>query len=386
RFKVQTQPGEQVAQNNAREALMQVKDRAEKVLYYEGEPRAELKFLRRAVEQDKNLQIVSLDRTAENKYYRQGVSTPDELVGGFPKTREELFQYRAIILGSVQAASFTPDQLRMLADFVSKRGGSLLVLGGRRSFAEGGWGGTPVGEVLPVVIGASNSKYFAELSVRPTRAGAITPITQIGATEDASASKWNDMPDLSAVNMIREVKPGATVLLTGTDKARQDHVVLAFQRYGRGKAFAMPVQDTWVWRVDAKMAVTDTTHAMFWRRLIRWLVDGVPGQVNVSTTADRVEPGETVKLAAEVLDRGYVEVNDSRVVARITSPSGKTSEVPVEWIVTRDGDYRAAFVPDESGIYDIRVVADRDQKELGAASMHVRVSAGDAEYFDAAMR
>ena len=385
-FKVPTQAGEQVTQNNAREALMQVNDRAEKVLYYEGEPRAELKFLRRAVEQDKNLQIVSLDRTAENKYYRQGVSTPDELVGGFPKTREELFQYRAIILGSVEAASFTPDQLRMLADFVSKRGGSLLMLGGRRSFAEGGWGGTPVGDVLPVVIGASNSKYFAELSVRPTRAGAITPITQIGATEDASASKWNDMPDLSAVNMIREVKPGATVLLTGTDKARQDHVVLAFQRYGRGKAFAMPVQDTWVWRMDAKMAVTDTTHAMFWRRLIRWLVDGVPGQVNVSTTADRVEPGETVKLAAEVLDRGYVEVNDSRVVARITSPSGKTSEVPVEWTVTRDGDYRAAFVPDESGIYDIRVVADRDQKELGAASMHVRVSAGDAEYFDAAMR
>jgi hypothetical protein len=146
------------------------------------------------------------------------------------------------------------------------------------------------------------------------------------------------------------------------------------------------VQDTWLWRMDAKMAVTDTTHAMFWRRMVRWLVDGVPGQVNVSTTADRVEPGEPVKLAAEVLDPAYSEVNDSRVVARITSPSGKTSEVPVEWTVTRDGDYRASFVPDESGIYNIRVVAERAEKEVGAATMQVRVSAGDAEYFDAAMR
>ena len=94
-------------------ALIQVNDRAEKVLYYEGEPRVELKFLRRAVEDDKNLQVVSLDRTAENNYYRQSVSNPDELVGGFPKTREELFQYRAIILGSVEAASFSPEQLRM---------------------------------------------------------------------------------------------------------------------------------------------------------------------------------------------------------------------------------------------------------------------------------
>jgi uncharacterized membrane protein len=385
-FKVPTQSGEQVTQNNARDALIQVNDRTEKVLYYEGEPRVELKFLRRAVEEDKNLQVVSLDRTAENKYYRQSVSTSDELVGGFPKTREELFQYRAIILGSVEAASFSPEQLRMLADFVSKRGGGLLMLGGRRSFAEGGWGGTPVGDVLPVVMGAANSKYFTELSVRPTRAGTLTPVTQIGATEDASASKWSDMPDLSAVNLIREVKPGATILLTGVDKARQDHVVLAFQRYGRGKAFAMPVQDTWIWRMDAKMAVTDTTHAMFWRRLIRWLVDGVPSQVNVSTTADRVEPGETVKLAAEVLDPAYVEVNDSRVVAHITSPSGKTSDVPVEWTVTRDGDYRATFVPEESGVYNIRVAAERNQKDLGTATMQVRVSAGDAEYFDAAMR
>jgi hypothetical protein len=125
---------------------------------------------------------------------------------------------------------------------------------------------------------------------------------------------------------------------------------------------------------------------MFWRRMIRWLVDGVPNQVNVTTTADRVEPGEPIKLAAEVLDAAYAEVNDSRVVARVTSPSGKVSELPVDWTVTRDGDYRTTFVPEEAGLYDIRVAAARDQKDIGAAQLHVRVSAGDAEYFDAAMR
>jgi len=138
--------------------------------------------------------------------------------------------------------------------------------------------------------------------------------------------------------------------------------------------------------MDAKVAVTDTTHTMYWRRLIRWLVDGVPEQVNITTNADRVEPGEPVKLTAEVLDQAYVEVNDSRVVAHVTAPSGKTTDVPVEWTVSRDGDYRATFVPDESGVYDVTVTADRDQKTLGKSSMHVRVSAGDAEYFDAAMR
>jgi uncharacterized membrane protein len=386
KFKVPTQKDEQVTQNNSRDALIQVNDRAEKVLYYEGEPRFEYKFLRMAVKGDKNLQVVSLDRTAENKYYRQDVTNADELLGGFPKTREELFQYRGLILGSVEAASFTPEQLRMIADFVNKRGGGLLMLGGRRSFNEGGWGGTPVGEVLPVVIENSNTKYFSEVQAKPTRAGATYPVTQVAGDEKASAAKWNEMPAVTSVNAIHLAKPGATVLLSGLDNRKQEQIVLAYQRYGRGKAIAMPIQDSWLWKMDAKMPVEDTTHAMFWRRLIRWLVDGVPEQVNVSTTADRVEPGEAIKLSTEVLDAAYVEVNDSRVVARVTSPSGKTTEVPVEWTVTKDGDYRASFTPDESGIYDIKVTAARDQKDLGSADMHVRVSAGDAEYFDAGMR
>src|SRR6478735_1414883 len=205
RFQIQPQPGEQVTQNNSRDAMVEVADRRERVLYMEGEPRPEAKFVRRAVSDDPNLAVTILQRTAEDKYLRLDVGSPDEVVGGFPKTREELFAYRAIILGSVEAASFTPDQLRMLADFVSKRGGGLLMLGGRRSFAEGGWGGTPVAEVLPVEFDAGargnsgDSGYFARLSVHPTRAGAVYPVTQLAENEKASATKWDGMPTVSAV-------------------------------------------------------------------------------------------------------------------------------------------------------------------------------------------
>src|SRR5262249_27209199 len=213
---------------------------------------------------------------------------------------------------------------------------------------------------------------------------------QIAGDEKSSAGKWDAMPALTTVNPVRLVKPGATVLLNAADNRRQEQVVLAYQRYGRGKAVAMPVQDSWIWRMDVKMAVNDSTHQMFWRRLIRWLVDGVPDQVNLTTTSDRVEPGETVKLTAEVMDGAYVEVNDSRVVATITAPSGKTTEIPIDWTVTRDGDYRTSFVPDETGIYKVSVNASRatsgGSKDLGTAVMDVRVSAGDSEYFDAAMR
>ena len=103
---------------------------------------------------------------------------PEELVGGFPKTREELFAYRGLILGSVEAGAFTGDQLQMIADFVDRRGGGLLMLGGARSFGEGGYGGTPVADALPLLIDprtrASDPAPLVRLKVSadPRRTGA----------------------------------------------------------------------------------------------------------------------------------------------------------------------------------------------------------------------
>ena len=78
-----------------------------------------------------NLQLVTLQRTAENKHLRLDIDAAGvELAAGFPKTREELFAYRGLVLGSVEASAFTADQLRMIAEFVDVRGGGLLLLGG----------------------------------------------------------------------------------------------------------------------------------------------------------------------------------------------------------------------------------------------------------------
>jgi uncharacterized membrane protein len=391
KFKINPQADEQVTQNNARDALVEVNGGRERVLYMEGEPRFEMKFLRRAVGDDDNLGVTILQRTAEDKYLRLDVNSADEVVGGFPKTREELFAYRAIILGSVEAASFSPDQLRMLADFVSKRGGGLLMLGGRRAFAEGGWAGTPLAEVLPVLLEESARAKNAQpevttVSVRPTRAGLTYPVTQLATGEKASADKWDTLPAVTTVNPIAGVKPGATVLLTGNTGGRQDQIVLAYQRYGRGKSLAFPIQDSWLWKMDAKMPVEDMTHATFWRRMVRWLVDGVPDPVSLTTGVDRVEPGEEMKLTAEVVDPAFVEVNDAQVVAHVTAPSGKTTDIPLEWTVSKDGEYRGTFVPDEAGLYQVKTTAGRSGTELGTQTTHTRASAGDSEYFDAPMR
>jgi uncharacterized membrane protein len=389
RFRVPALPGELVADNNQREALIDVRDRREKILYFEGEPRFELKFIRRAVTDDENVEVVALQRTADNKFLRLGVDNADELVAGFPKTREELFAYRGLVLGSVEAGAFSGDQLRMIAEFVDRRGGGLLALGGPRAFSEGGYAGTAVADVLPVGLDASLREKDGELmrlTVRPTRAGAASAVTQVAPTEAASKERWDTMPVVTAVNRLSSIKPGATVLLSGSDTARRDYPVLVFQRYGRGKAFAFTPQDSWVWQMHATMAVDDLTHENFWRQLLRWVVDEVPDEVEIRMPSDRVEPGSTVEFSASVSDKAFLELNDASVTATVSGPDGSTVDVPMAWSGEKAGEYEGRFAAGVSGWYEVRTVATRAGAEVGRAVAHVRSAPGEQEYFDATLR
>ena len=389
RFRIPVQGNEEVQENNQRDALIEVDDRRERILYLEGEPRPEMKFIFNAAKIDKNLSLVVLQRTATDKYYRLGVDTGEELQAGFPTTRAELFGYRGIVLGSVEASAFTLEQQRMLAEFVDVRGGGLIALGGRLSFGEGGWPGTPLAAALPVVIehpARTRGDQVDELVVKPTPVGASHPATQITDKEEDLAAKWRELPPLTSVNPIVDAKPGATTLLTGLAETGRSQIVLAYQRYGRGKSLAFTPQDSWLWQMHSKIPVTDMTHEIFWQRLLRWAVDGVPEKVMVSASPDKVQKGEPVTLMADVMDPDYKGINNGRITAHVTSPSGKIEDVPMEWSVKRDGEYTARFTPDEDGTYKVRVGGTHDVKDIGSGEMALRVAPSDAEYFDAAMR
>ena len=162
-------------------------------------------------------------------------------------------------------------------------------------------------------------------------------------------------------------------------------MVLAFQRYGAGKSMAFPVQDSWMWQMHADVPVEDLTHETFWRRLLRWLVDGVPDQVVATAPRDRVEPGELVTVLAEVGDDNYEELNNSAVVAVVSDPSGNLVELPMEWTAEKDGEYRTTFTAGEEGFYDIRVEASVGEDLLGEDSVYVQVAPSDDEFYDSTM-
>ena len=356
-------PNEVVVENNEWQSSIEVRKGPDRVLYVEGEPRPEFAFLRRAVAGDSAIQVVGLMRSAEHKYLRLGVTDSLELLSGFPSTREELFQYRAIILGSIEAAFFSADQLRLIADFVNKRGGALLVLGGRASLSEGGFADTPLADVLPVTLERAQINVdgpATTLQVRPTRAGEAFAALQFGTTAQASKRKWDSLPPLTSVNRNGNLRAGATMLLAGTIAGgRADVPVLSWQRYGRGMSAVFAVQDAWQWRMNARMKADDETHQTFWRQMVRWLVEATPSPMSVETTPSRVAPGEAVTVRAHVTDRYYGDVNDATVTASITQPNGTAITLPLEWSLRDDGTYAGSFVATDSGRYALVATARR---------------------------
>ncbi len=383
-------PDELVVENNEWQGTLAVRAGPDRVLYIEGEPRPEFAFLRRAVAADSGVQVVGLLRSAEHKFLRLGVRDSVDLVGGFPTTREELYRYRAIILGSVEASFFSVDQLRMLADFVSKRGGGLLALGGRAALSEGGFADTPLADVLPVTLvrGTVNEDGAAvTLKVKPTRAGEALAVLQLRETPAASAARWDSLPPLTTVNRIGGLRAGATVLLNGSiDGGKADIPVLAWQHYGRGMSAVFAVQDSWLWRMHASIAVEDNTHQMFWRQLVRWMVDDAPEPVEIIASPARVAPGEVVSLRAHVADAIYSDINDAIVTATATSPAGTKSIVPLEWSLREDGSYTGNFVATDSGRYEIAVTSKHARDSLPIARTTVMVDDFGADVSQAELR
>ncbi|MEX0912172.1 MAG: hypothetical protein WD031_01995, partial [Gemmatimonadota bacterium] len=387
-FRVPLQDGELVAENNQRETLIQVREGPQKILYFEGEPRFEVKFMRRAVADDPELQLVVLQRTAENKFLRLDVDSGEELVDGFPVRREELFSYKALVLGSVEASFFSRDQLQMIVDFVSERGGSVLFLGGKRSFTEGGYAGTAIESLLPVELEPEpDPGYYREMKVTPTRAGRTHAALQLDSDPELSLAQWDSLPALSTFNRLTRLKPGATALLTGSGPGVSDgQLVLASQRFGRGLSLALPVQDSWIWQMHADIPLEDQTHETFWRQILRWLVNEVPTQLSVSASAEPAPIHHPVELHAELRDSAFQRINDAVVSAAIEAPDGSETELPLRWSSSRDGEYLASFLPAAGGIHRILLTAERDGEQVAAGTLALDAAEDDGEFFGAQMR
>lgn len=377
--KVDPLGGELTPDNNAQSLLVQIEDRLPRILYIEGEPRWELKFIRRAAEASSGVELVSLLRTTQNKFYRQGIASPSELVNGFPSIVEEMFGYDGLIIGSIEAGAFTPSQLSLIRAFADRRGGGVLFLGGRASFSEGSWQATEVADILPVSISGRHGTFNrTPVNVELTQQGTLHDLTRLDDSPQVNGSRWRTLPPIADSQETGSAKPAALVLAEAlTPRGRQP--LLAVQSFGRGRVAVLATGGTWKWQM--LMDARDQSHEIFWKQMLRWLVSESRSRLVTRVSESVLNDTPDLSIDAEVFDTNYLPNSEATVEARVTMADGATSLIPLQPDPVRPGHYSAGFSALAAGAYAAQLSARQNANEFARDELLFRRQDGVAEAF-----
>ena len=380
-FSIDALPDEDNKNNNALTRVLYVDNATPKVLYIEGEPRWDFKFIRRAVEDDKNISLDTIVRTTQNKLYTQApdLEKHPELKVGFPTKVDDLFDFQGLILGTIEANYFTPAQQDLIQQFVDRRGGGLLFLGGRTSLADGGYEKEPFADLLPVKLPDHKNTFHRDpATAELTPAGRDSLITRIEDNPDANVERWKKLPYLMDFQEAGQPKPGALVLADMTASGHKMPLLIT-QKYGRGRTAVFATGGDWRWQM--LQPVQDMSHELFWRQLMRWLVSDTPNRVVTSVTRPVLYDDGRVHLRAEIRDTNFLPTSDATIQARIVGPDGSSQSVDLHPDSLEQGVYSADWDAGKAGSYVAEVTAARNQQELGRDVITFRREDGVAENF-----
>ena len=388
-----------------------------RVLYVAGRPNWEYKFLRRALSEDAEVQLVGLLRIAnkEPKFafrdrgvsgtnplfaglgqdeediaeqydepviLRLGVKESEELSDGFPESAEELFAYQGVILDDIETGFFTQDQLLLLRRFVASRGGGLLLLGGQESFAIDQFGDTPLGELSAVYAPRrSVSSDLGPTRMTLTREGMLQPWMRLRDNEATEGERLQSMPPFLTLNPVGDVKPGASQLASvETSDGRTLPAVVA-QRFGKGRSAAIAVGDLWRWSMRRDEQSSDDA-AQAWRQLTHWLVNEVPKRAEARIEVSD-DPSQPVTIVVDARDEAYLPLDNAKVELEISPLSGEPFTITAEADDQQAGRYVASYWSRQPGGYrvDAKVTA-ADGSQVGQARAGWAVQTDAAEFAD----
>jgi len=375
-----------------------------RILYVSGRPNWEYKFLRRSIESDHQLELVALIRIArrepkfdfrgrtgetnnplfrgfdsnnqkELEEYDQPVlmrlNTRDkkELSDGFPKTRNQLYGYHAVILDDVDAGFFTQNQMELLRRFVADRGGGFLMLGGLESFRQGKYDRTPIGRLLPVYLDQlPDATDKTQMRLSFTRQGWLMPWARLRDTQDEELDRLSNMPPFKVLNRVHHIKPGASLVTIANNDRSQQYPALAVQRFGHGRVAALTIGDVWRWGM--KMPELKQDMEKSWRQLLRWLVADVPDRISIQAERMGDQAARTVLLKVRSRDENFEALENANVSIEVTQTNGKTIHLIAEPSLTQPGLYQATYLPRHTGGYHARArVTSEDKSDLGQTEL-----------------
>ncbi|MCB4792419.1 MAG: glutamine amidotransferase [Elusimicrobia bacterium] len=357
--------GETTLANNKKRFYLDIIRDKIRVLYLCGQPGPEYSFLRHYLKNDPLVELVSfvILRNPENITL---VSDYDLSLIPFPVETifvSDLKNFDVFILDNFtyRRFGFLPEYLANIKRWVVEKGGGLIMIGGENSFGKGGWAGTPLESILPVIFDKPQDEDENGLfspKIEDTR----QDIMRLNDDEKKNLELWKNAPQLEGCQALVK-NLNAKVLLRHPWK---NWVVLASWDIGKGRAAALGANTTWRWALAGQ---STELYYSFWKNMIRYLSHSeksFEGKINL----DRPEYFSGQEYSLKL--RGNKDLNRKNMKLVLVEPSGQRSELEVnkisekEWeakgVFRASGKYSFQFYLNENGVFAAKDSAGVDVK------------------------
>lgn len=420
KFEVHAELGEveAVPQNNTKTFLLKVAPtKRVKILLVDGRPRYELGFIKRALNNDPNIQLTDrfLKSISNNGQNYGGTRTEvSHDFGFYPDDRETLFDFDAIILGNVDASEFTPKQLEDTVEFVRTRGGGLLMLGGSSSLGNhelsGSYINTPIAQCLPVELelgsapaplaprrlprstSRSRSTDNKGYKLQLTPEGKVENLMRLADTPTENLELWKILPVLKGYSKVKRAKAGALVLAEHPTDRNEfgNRILIATHNYNAGRVMVFTPHTSWRWRLipsheedNQRFWHQGDSHERFWRQAARWLTTAPKEHLKLDIAKTTYALKEPVVIEITATDPEFQPTNNAKIRAIVVDEEGKRKELRLEQVLGKDGLYTARFIPNRYGEYTVIAAGSLGGEDLGEQQTLFEVKTSYAEFSDA---
>jgi uncharacterized membrane protein len=356
------QPGQINPADNIRDVSIQVLDTQISVLFVDGYPRWEYRYIKNTLVRDKTMKVNCLLTSADPSFVQEASDGVTPLMA-FPATLEELLPFDVILFGDVDQHEFTDAQLQLINDFVSKRGGGFGMIAGPR-YSPQSYKNTPIQPLLPVDISRTdvddNEVPITE-GFRPvlTAEGLSSSIFRFYADRDENRRYVQDLsPPLFWYCHGVTARPQATVLeehpVDLAPGSPRKAPLLAVSQFGAGRTLFSAVDDSWRWRFYTGEYIFDS----YWVQQVRYLARNRKldeRNVTFEMTQSEYQLGQQAGIDLNILNPRLAEEAPPQLPVDVLDASGRPVRRVMMNRLENSTKYTATWTADSLGRFVARL-------------------------------
>ena len=335
RVEVPPLPGESNTNDNEFALTVEVVDAKNRLIYVEGPPRWESKYLTRALQANRQVTPVIFLQGPGGKPI--GLGPVGSMTGDL--TDQQLSYFKVVVVGNLDAGELGERRAASLIKYV-EAGGSLVLLGGTEAWGPKGLATTSLKNILPA-RGFKTTPVEGEFPVALTAEGQSHPAFA------GDTALWETIPPVLSVFPGAQLTPAAKALVTAdTPQGRQP--ILVSQPYGQGKVVVLLTDSLWKWQLhpharDAK------PYQRFWDQLVAWLLPEKEAvdkdRIDLFTDRDALAIGEEVNISARLGEGAPGESRPAELRCEVTRPDGTKAPFTMrqEVVTTASGQAYPGF-------------------------------------------